>query len=139
MSSAYQFASVYQAQSVLTTNPGTLVLMLYDGVIRFLGQAIDANSLTDESLRIQRMHTGIVKAQNIIIELRANLNFTAGGDYARNLDRLYDYHLRRLLQANIQKNVEPLEEVSRLIGELRSGWAEMLMKQSANEPICGVA
>lgn len=139
MSNAHQFARIYQTQAVLTTNPGTLVLMLYDGVIRFLGQAIDAHSLPDETLRIQRMHTGILKAQNILVELRANLDFNAGGDYARNLDRLYDYHLRRLLEANIRKSVEPLEEVSRLVGELRSGWAEMLMKQGANEPICGVA
>jgi flagellar secretion chaperone FliS len=134
-----QFARLYQAQAVLTTNPGNLVLMLYDGIIRFLNQAVDADTRTEETQRIQGMHTGITKAQNILVELRANLDFNAGGDYARDLDRLYDYYFRRLLQANIQKNTEPIEEVIRLVGELRSGWAEMLMKQGANEPICGVA
>lgn len=139
MSTAYQFARVYQAQSVLTSNPGNLVLMLYDGVIRFLEQAIDADTRADETERIHRMHTSIVKAQNILIELRANLDFAAGGDYARNLDLLYDYYLRRLLQANLRKETAPIAEVIRLVGQLRSGWAEMLLKHSADEPVRGVA
>ncbi len=139
MSSPHPYARLYQAQSVLTSNPGNLVLMLYDGAIRFLNQALDADAFTDERARIEKMNTSIIKAQNILIELRANLDFNAGGDYARNLDRLYDYYLRRLLQANLHKSTEPIHEVIRLIGELRSGWAEMLMKHSANEPICGVA
>lgn len=139
MPPAYQFARVYQAQSILTTTPGNLVLMLYDGAIRFLNQAIDADTETDERQRIQKMHASLVKAQNILVELRANLDFKAGGDYALNLDRLYDYYLRRILQANLQKSTEPIGEVIGLIGQLRSGWAEMLLKQGANEPMCGVA
>lgn len=139
MSSAHQFARVYQAQSVLTTNPGTLVLMLYDGIIRFIDQAIDADADTDEVRRIHRMNTAIIRAQNILVELRANLDHRAGGDYARDLDRLYDYYLRRLMQANLRKDTAPLVEVSGLVGQLRSGWAEMLLQQNANEPVCGVA
>lgn len=139
MPPSYQFARLYQTQSVLTTNPGNLVLMLYDGIIRFLNQALDDDTRTNETERIQKMHTSISKAQNILVELRANLNFNAGGDYARDLDRLYDYYFRRLLQANLAKSIEPIHEVIRLVGELRSGWAEMLLKQSASEPISSVA
>ncbi|MET0262920.1 MAG: flagellar export chaperone FliS [Rariglobus sp.] len=139
MPPAYQFARIYQTQSVLTTNPGNLVLMLYDGILRFLNQALDADTQPEETVRIQKMHAGITKAQNILVELRANLDFNAGGDYARDLDRLYDYYIRRLLQANLSKTPEPISEVARLVGELRSGWAEMLLKQGANEPVCGVA
>lgn len=137
--SAQKFARLYQTQSVLTTNPGNLVLMLYDGVDRFLSQALDAHAETDEVARIQKMNTSILKAQNILVELRANLDFDAGGDYARDLDRLYDYYIRRLFQANLHKSAEPIQEVVRLVGELRSGWAEMLLKQSANEPVRRVA
>ncbi len=137
--SAQKFARLYQTQSVLTTNPGNLVLMLYDGVGRFLAQALDAHSEHDEVARIQKMNTTILKAQNILVELRANLDFDAGGDYARDLDRLYEYYIRRLFQANLQKKTEPIEEVVRLVGELRSGWAEMLLKQSANDPVRRVA
>ncbi len=137
--SSQKFARLYQTQSVLTTNPGNLVLMLYDGVVRFLNQALDGHADTNEVARIQKMNTAILKAQNILVELRANLDFNAGGDYARDLDRLYDYYIRRLLQANLHKSTEPIDEVLRLVGELRSGWAEMLLKQSANEPVCNVA
>jgi flagellar secretion chaperone FliS len=137
--SAQKFARLYQTQSVLTTNPGNLVLMLYDGIARFLNQALEAHAEPDEVSRIQKMNTSILKAQNILVELRANLDFTAGGDYARELDRLYDYYIRRLMQANLHKTTEPIDEVIRLVGELRSGWAEMLLKQSASEPVCNVA
>lgn len=137
--SAQKFARLYQTQSVLTTNPGNLVLMLYDGIVRFLNQALDAHAESDELVRIQKMNTTILKAQNILVELRANLDFNAGGDYARELDRLYDYYFRRLLQANLQKSAEPIDEVIHLVGELRSGWAEMLLKQSAGEPSRSVA
>lgn len=136
---ASQFARLYQTQSVLTTDPGKLVLMLYDGMLRFLNQALDAAAHPDELQRIQKMHTPLVKAQNILVELRANLDFKAGGDYARNLDTLYDYYLRRLLEACLKKTAEPIREVIRLVGELREGWAEMLLKQGADTPVCGVA
>lgn len=139
MPPAHHFARLYQTQSVLTTSPGNLVLMLYDGVIRFLDLAVEAEKEPNETLRIQKMHTHIVRAQNILIELRANLDFDAGGDYARDLDRLYDYYLRRLLHANLRKSPEPLSEVIGLVGQLRSGWAEMLLKQGANEPVRSVA
>lgn len=140
MSNPYDMARLYQKQSVLTTSPGQLVLMLYDGVIRFLNQAQDAGEqLTDETARIHRMHSSITKAQNILIELRANLDFTAGGDYAKDLDRLYEYYSRRLFEANLRKTVEPIIEVIRLVGQLREGWAEMLRNQGAAEPVRGVA
>jgi flagellar secretion chaperone FliS len=139
MNHPHAFARIYQAQAVLTTNPENLVLMLYDGAIRFMNQAINDDTDPDEAARIQKMHTSIIKAQNILIELRANLDFNAGGDYAVELDRLYDYYIRRLMKANLSKTTEPIHEVIGLIGQLRSGWAEMLLKQSANEPIRGVA
>ena len=139
MSPSQQFARLYQTQSILTTNPGSLVLMLYDGVIRFLDLAVEAGKEPEETVRIQKMHTNIIRAQNILIELRANLDFDAGGDYARELDRLYDYYLRRLLHANLHKVTGPLSEVVGLVGQLRSGWAEMLLKQSAGEAVRSVA
>ena len=130
MSSAYNRARLYHTQSVLTTSPGQLVLMLYDGIIRFLDQAQEAGLRTEDPRRIEIMNTAITKAQNILTELRSNLNFEAGGDYARDLDRLYDYYLRRLFQANLSKDNAPLAEVSRLVAQLREGWAEMLKQEA---------
>lgn len=131
MASPYDRARLYHTQSVLTTSPGQLVLMLYDGILRFLNQAQEADTLSEESARIESMNTHITKAQNILVELRANLNFEAGGDYARDLDRLYDYYLRRLVEANLVKQSAPLREVSGLVRQLRDDWAEMLRQEGA--------
>ncbi len=123
---AHGYARTYQAQSVLTASPGQLILMLYDGALRFLGHARDALESPEETpRRIERINTNLLKAQDIVSELKACLNFEAG-DHAKNLDRLYDYHLRRLFEANLRKKVEPVIEVEGLLRELREGWAEML-------------
>ena len=61
----------------------------------------------------------------IIDELRNSLNFKAGGDVAGNLDALYDYMCRRIMQANSANKPEWLDEVSRLLGEIRTAWLQM--------------
>ena len=126
------YARAYQAQAVLTASPGQLVLMLYDGALRFLGHARDAlQSRDDGPRRIEIINTNLLKAQNILSELQSSLNRDAGGDHAANLDRLYDYYLRRLFEANLHKKVEPVIEIEKLVRELRDGWAEMLRTQDA--------
>jgi len=119
---AQGYARTYQAQAVLSASPGRLVLMLYDGTLRFLGHARDALQSPESTPR----RIEIIKAQNILVELQATLNHEAGGDHSANLDRLYDYYMRRLLEANIKKIVEPVIEVEALVRQLRDGWAEML-------------
>jgi len=125
------YARAYQTQSVLTASPGQLVLMLYDGALKFIGMAQEAFKLPEEDARrFELININIQKAQNIIVELQSNLNREAGGELAVTLDRLYDYYERRLFEANIHKNPAPLEEVERFIKELRDAWAEMLRKEN---------
>jgi len=129
---AQGYARAYQTQSVLTASPGQLILMLYDGALRFIGHARDALEAPEETpKRIEIINTNLMKAQNIIAELRACLNHEAGGDHSANLDRLYEYYLRRLLEANLKKKVEPVIEVENLVRQLRDGWAEMLRTHEA--------
>jgi len=126
---AHGYARTYQTQAVFTASPGQLVLMLYDGTLRFLGHARDAlQSAEDSPRRIEIVNTNLIKAQNILAELQASLNHEAGGDHAANLDRLYEYYMRRLFEANMKKQVEPVIEVETLVRQLRDGWAEMLNK-----------
>lgn len=128
MSAAYaRHAEAYRKQAVLTASPGQLVLMLYDGILRFLMQAQDAHSEEESARRIERIHTSLEKACNIILELQSNLDLDRGGDYAENLDRLYDYYHRRLVEANLRKDMEPVVEVEGLVRQLRDAWAEMLL------------
>ncbi|MBX7121611.1 MAG: flagellar export chaperone FliS [Opitutaceae bacterium] len=132
MAPPFGYARAYQAQSILTASPGQLVLMLFDGTLRFLNVAREAFAQEEDSpRRIENINTALVRAQNIIIELRATLNLSEGGEYAANLDRLYEYYLRRLIEANIRKQVEPVIEVYQLIQQLRDGWAEMLRKEES--------
>lgn len=130
--SPHPYARAYQTQSILTASPGQLVLLMYDGALRFMNQARAAFALPEDNLsRIQSINTALLRAQAVIAELRANLDLKAGGELAANLDRLYDYHLRRLQEANLRKDEAPLAEVERLVRSLREGWAEMLLGNEA--------
>ena len=120
-------ARAYQTQSILTASPGQLVLLMYDGCLRFMAQARAGFALPEDNpRRIETIHTALLRAQAILSELRANLDMEAGGDIAVNLDRLYDYHLRRLFECNLRKDEAPLIEVEGLVRTLRDAWAEML-------------
>jgi flagellar protein FliS len=124
------YARTYQTQAVLTASPGQLVLMLYDAALRFLAQARAA--MEDDKKdwhRLELINEKIKRTQSIITELRRTLNHHASAEIAANLDRLYEYYNRRLLEANIKKDVAPLIEVEGLIRELRDGWAEMLHRR----------
>lgn len=128
---AQGYARAYRANAVLTASPGQLVLMLYDGVLKSLAltRAAFARPESDYT-RIAAINENIQKAQAILNELQSGLNLEAGGEFARILNRLYDYHMRRLLEANLRKTEEPVIEVERLVGELRDAWAQMLAQQS---------
>ncbi len=121
------YARAYQTQSVLTASPGQLVLLLFDGALRFLALAHAALE-TDvrDPRRIETVNTNLLKTQNIVAELQSGLNREAGGQLAVTLDRLYDYFNRRLREANLKKELPPVVEVERLLTALRDAWAEML-------------
>lgn len=108
----------YQLNAVQTASPERLLLMLYDGCIRFLHLAKKA--LQENNL--EQVHHNLIKAQNIISEWMATLNM----DYeiSHQLLPLYDYLRRRLIEANMQKKVEPIDEVLGIVTDLRATWEE---------------
>jgi len=126
---AQDYARTYRANSVLTAGPGQLVLMLYDGALRALSIAQEAFARPPEDMRrIEIINTQLLKAQAIINELQDSLDHQAGGEFATTMHRLYDYYNRRLFEANLRKQVGPVIEVEKLLGEVRNAWAEMLQK-----------
>lgn len=136
------YARTYRTNAILTASPGQLVLMLYDGALKALALARDAfTNPPEDPKRIAAINTQLLKAQAILNELQNGLNMEAGGEFARTLHRLYDYHNRRLLEANMRKQVEPVIEVERLVRELRDAWAQMLSQQDGTtvERVRGVA
>ncbi len=129
---AQGYARTYRANAVLTASPGQLVLMLYDGALKAIAIALDAFTRPEEDPhRIEIINAQLLKAQAIINELQGGLNFEAGGEFAHTMNRLYEYHKRRLFEANLRKKTEPVVEVEKLVRELREAWAEMLSKQDA--------
>ena len=136
------YARTYRANSVLTASPGQLVLMLYDGALKAIALAREGfEKVPDDPRRIEVINQQLLKAQAILAELQNGLNLEAGGEFAETMHRLYDYHNRRLLEANMRKQVEPVMEVERLVRELRDAWAQMLTQHDVSpaEQIRGVA
>ncbi len=108
-----------------TATPLDLVLMLYQGVLRFTAQAIEAVVRHDPA----EAHRSLVRAQDIVSELAASLNHEEGGATADSLLALYDYSYRRLVDANVRKEPAPAEEVAKLFRELLPAWQEVAEHQ----------
>jgi flagellar secretion chaperone FliS len=133
------YARAYRSNAVLTASPGQLVLMLYDGALKALALAREALDVSAEDpRRIAVVNEQLLKAQAILTELQSGLNLDAGGEFARTMHRLYDYHLARLLEANLRKEAGPVIEVERLVRELRDAWAQMLTQQDGGGAIEGL-
>lgn len=117
----------YQQQRIETASPLEIVLMLYDGAIRGIFQA---KAMLQEG-EIARKGEQLCKAVNIIAELRASLDTEKGGEVAILLDRLYDYLLDRLTQANLHDDPAILEECGGVLCELREGWKALVEQERA--------
>lgn len=127
------YARTYRTNAVMTASAGQLVLMLYDGCLKSLALARQAFELPEETRdRIAQINTHLLKAQAIVHELRHGLDLNAGGEFARTMSRLYDFHSRKLMEANIHKRIEPMAEAEGLIRQLRDAWAEMLARPNAS-------
>lgn len=113
------YASVGIETGVAAASPHQLIVMLFDGACVAIRSAL----LHMEKGDVAAKGMAISKAMLIIENgLRASLDKKAGGEIAANLDALYDYMGRRLLQANLENNAEMLEEVRKLLTDLRETW-----------------
>jgi len=111
----------YQSNEVGTSTQGKLILMMYDGAIRFVHMAMDALDQND----IARKGTYIQKSRDIINELMVALDTDRGGEVTRNLERLYQFVLRQLTLANIKNDKQALNAVLRVLTPLREGWDQV--------------
>lgn len=124
------YATVGLETGVAAASPQKLVVMLYDGVIVALLSAI--NHI--KSSNVAAKGASISKAITIIDNgLRASLDKKAGGEIAANLDALYDYMSRRLLQANIRNDIAIIEEIHGLMSNLREAWVAIGEKTGSGE------
>lgn len=112
--------SAYKESAVLTAPPEQLVLMLYDGINRFLFQATVAARDGNPML----VNTKLQRAEAIIDELIATLDHSAG-EISDRLNAIYLYSRRTLGEARVEKSPEKIEHVQGLIRELRDAWAQI--------------
>jgi len=110
----------YQQAQIETAPREQLLLMLYDGAIRFAN--IAKKAIEDKDFQVANTHC--MKVQNILTELMVTLDMEVGGELAQNLFDLYDYMNRRTMEANLQKDTQPLDEIMMHLKELRMAWAQ---------------
>lgn len=118
LAGAAQYRKVGVQSNVETATPHKLIEMLLDGALSKLHLA---RGLMEQK-QIAAKGEQISWALAIIDGLKAALDLTAGGEVAANLDALYDYLMRRLVVANLDNDVAVLDEVARLLNEIRLGW-----------------
>lgn len=120
----------YRQIATQTAPPGQLVLMLYDGAIRFLEKGLAGFQISDLAESNMAVHNNLQRAMDIIRELNLSLNMEQGGEFAMTLRRLYDYFDRRIWESNVQKRPEGIKEVIGHLTVLRDAWATMLRGQA---------
>lgn len=114
-------AQAYHQTQIQSQSPLELVVMLYDGALRFLQMAADATRRND----LVAKREGMSRSLAIIGELQNTLNLREGGEVALSLDRLYTYITGRLVDANAKKDPVPIEEAIRLLRPVRDAWAQI--------------
>jgi flagellar protein FliS len=117
-------SDIYYQVEVNTSNGLKLVVMLYEGAIRFLTQAktsVENNNLTAKAVAIDR-------ALAILGELQSTLRLEEGGEIASSLNRIYTYMIERIIEASTKLDVRPLDEVIKLLRILNSAWTEISSK-----------
>ncbi len=115
----------YLKNKVMTATPGELTLMLYEGAVKFGNISIKAIEDGD----METAHTNIIKVQNIIDEFRRTLDFKY--PVAQDFENVYRYLSQRLIEANIHKDKDIMEEVVKHLRSMRDNWKEVMKKAAA--------
>jgi flagellar protein FliS len=110
--------NAYQENAVVTQSRGRLIVMLYDGAVKFLRQAIAEMEREDWVAK----GVYINKAAAIVDELDNCLDMEGGGEIAENLRRLYGFLRRHLSEANVHRDPQRLREAIKILDELNEGW-----------------
>lgn len=119
---SYEALNTYKQNTVLTATPEELTLMLYEGAIKFMKIA----KYSIENKDLERAHSSLIRAQDIILELNYSLdmNYEISNDFRS----LYDFIHEKLVDANINKEIQPIDETLEIAEEMKETWKEV-MKQ----------
>ncbi|MBL4938006.1 flagellar export chaperone FliS [Clostridium sp. YIM B02515] len=112
--------NVYKNNSVNYASREQLLLMLLDGAVKF--SKMGRQAILDKD--VKNAHENIVKTQNIFYELMVTLDVSKGGEWAQQLMNVYDFIVRRLVDANLKKDIDIMNEIIPLIEDVRDTWSE---------------
>ena len=119
----------YTNVQISTVDRGRLLLMMYEGAIKFLRLAKEGLEAND----IVKFARFLSKSQAIVAELMNTLDFEAGGAIARDLDRLYDFILFYLTEANLQKDADKIQRVISLLETISGAYRQIIERESGNQ------
>jgi len=123
-------SDAYKKVDVQTASQGKLIVMLFNGAIQ---RAEEAKRQIDKG-STEGVHNNLIRAQEIVAELRSSLNVKAG-EIAQNLDRIYEYFQHLLVKANLRKTGAPIDECVELMTEMRDTWQELFDKIQREQPL----
>ena len=138
MSVPIRGVDAYRRTEAQSASPLQLVVMLYDGALRFLTEARNAHAGGD----LRQRGRALNRVAAIIAECHATLDLERGGSVATELDRLYSYISARLLDITVKRDASAMEEVHRLLSTLRDAWAQAAasgMTTAAGAPLAEAA
>lgn len=117
----------YQKASVQTSNQKQLIVMLYDGMDRFINRALKAIDEGD----LEVAHTNLQKTGKILMELMSTLREDRGGEVATNLKKLYVFCYEQIVIANLTKDKAKVRKVQKVLNNLREGWKQLSAGRSS--------
>lgn len=113
-------ANTYKTQQVMTASPEELTLMLYNGAIRFVNECIQAT----QAGNLEKANAANLRAQDIVREFMSTLDMQY--ELSQNWMALYSFIEQSLIQGNVKKQVQPLEDAKAILVDLRTTWAEAM-------------
>ena len=116
-----RFAHEYRKNAVNGASPLQLVVMLYDGALRFMEAGKHAMAAKD----IPKQNESLLRAQRIVFELMACLDMEQGGEISTNLMALYTYVVNELVDANVADKPDGIDRCIRVMSDLRETWVQL--------------
>ena len=124
-----QYVKQYQKANIETASREQILIMLYDGAIQFLNKA----KVAMQNKNYEAIHNNLMGAQNIIQEFINSMDREVAPQLAENLISLYEYFIRRLIQANMKRQMEPIDEVLKYLKSLKATWEQAIILAQKEE------
>ena len=124
-----RFSKEYRRNEIATSSQGKLIVMMYEGAIKFVNLAIEGVNSKDPSKKGKYIN----KAHDIVNELSLALDIKKGGEVAQRLEALYQFMLNQLTLANIKSDQKALESILKILVPLLEAWTELFAKNQVND------